>query len=200
MCGELPFLNKAALGSPALRCPGIFLCCGFPLSADDLSIGHVEHQNALFWHNNFLHLGVEHFIIKFGKFQDLGTFGSKDVLSDILCRTGAAFLFLRSAAVGGVHVRVMWSLVLGSILTGIPHKTGTAVPAFDFTGEAGSFDAPVCEYSQFSAAHLFILHSLIDLHRNNRFVRIFHEILRKFTIVLFALAADGVYHIFLLKE
>ena len=140
VCGKLPFLNKATLGSSALRCPGIFLCRGFPLSADDPSIGHVEHQNTLFRHNDFLYLGAENFIIKFGKPQDFGAFGSKDVLSDIFCRTGAAFLFLRSAAVSGVHIRVMWSLVLGSVLTGIPHKTGPAVTAFDFTGKAGSLD------------------------------------------------------------
>src|SRR5699024_11814381 len=76
----------------------------------------------------------------------------------------------------------------------------SAPTALDFAGKAGGIDAPVCQSPKLPAARFLGLHRLVDLHRDDGFVGVLHEILRQLPTVNFAFLADGGLHIFLLEQ
>lgn len=95
---------------------------------------------------------------------------------------------------GVVSVRIFSSLAVGALIA------LSAPTALDFAGKAGGIDAPVCQSPKLPAARFLDLHRLVDLHRDDGFVGVLHEILRQLPTVNFAFLADGVLHIFLLEQ
>src|SRR5699024_2029146 len=76
----------------------------------------------------------------------------------------------------------------------------SAPAALDFAGKAGGVNAPVCQGAKLTTARFLGLHRLVDLHWNDGFVGVLHEILRQLPAVDPAFLADGVCHIFLLEQ
>ena len=177
MSRQLPFLYQLALGGTALICPAVLLGCGNPGGTDDPPVSHVELQSQMLRHDDFLHLGAENFLIKCIKPQNLGALGFEGFLWNIPRRARTTFLFLRSAAVGGVFFALLHGDAFQPAPAGISHKTLPAVTAFDFPCEAVEVEGLVSEDPKVSSAFELCLDCLPFVHRNDGFVGALYEIL-----------------------
>ena len=198
--GQLPFLYQLTFGGAALIRPAVLLGCRYPSGADDATVCHVELQCQMLRHDDLLHLGAENFFVKGIKPKNLGALCFEGFLWNIPRRAFATFLFLCSAAVGGVFIALLHGNTFQPASAGIPHKTLSAVTALDFPCEAVDIEGFISEHTQVFSAFEFCLDCLPFVHRDDGFVGILNEILWQFATVLFPLLGDGIKAVFFVEE
>ena len=86
------------------------------------------------------------------------------------------------------------------VCAAIVHITPTADAAFDFSREAGCVQRLIGQRPQFLSPRHLLLHVIKDFLVDDRLMRIFNIIPRKFAPVLLPLLEDWIRHIFLLEK
>ena len=193
---ELMLLNITSFRGTAIIRPAVFPHGGLPTVWNNASILKIEHHFIRSGNFDVVDLFRKDGFIKFVQPEDGSTGFLQHWLGNVLVLTLRIPGFPARTANPDrvIGIGVFTALAVGPLIA------FTASSTLYFAGEAGSVDAPVGEYTEFPAAGFFLLHRLVNFHRNDGFVGILNPILRKFTLVLAAFLADGVYGVFLLEE
>ena len=189
-------LHIPSFGGSALIRPAVFPHGGFPAVRYNVAVLKIENHLIRSRNLNAVDLLRKDDLIKRIQSQNRSTGFFEHLLRDIFILAMGVSGF-SSSSTDPDSIIGIWVF---APLTVRPLIALSAPTALDFAGKAGGIDAPVCQSPKLPAARFLGLHRLVDLHRDDGFVGVLHEILRQLPTVNFAFLADGVLHIFLLEQ